>query len=253
MDVAILTETLQNHNDPMPRWINEWAPAQTPDRRTRGRGGVALAIAPHISYKVVVIIAGETFQMVIVRIGTLHVCGLYISPSEKTDNVLEIMNLVTKHTRGETIIIGDLNARNIAWDKRTNGRGAAMKRWATEKGWKIRAPNTPTHFPPTTRRASPSIIDLTITRHIDITRPVVCQGNWEGTSDHEPIKVQLLNTNNGEIFRTRPRRISHSKRVDLTTLEKAKSWYEEKNTRRDETHKAVPERNGLGRKAGKNG
>jgi hypothetical protein len=89
-------------------------------------------------------------------IGPVWVTGLYIKPSARKEEVLEILRCA--HPSSE-IIIGDLNARHSAWDNHTTATGRIVKRWMEGKGYVLLNPNSATHKGHT--------IDLIWSRHSD--------------------------------------------------------------------------------------
>lgn len=74
------------------------------------------------------------------------VAGMYISPQTKeeaTEKSPEEARGADKNVR--TIIAGDLNARYKSWDRGTNPRGRAVKRFALRTNLKVSAPQHPSY------------------------------------------------------------------------------------------------------------
>lgn len=169
------------------KMLNEVASTIQEKPTTRGYGGVALMIHPLIRYTLITKAAERTHQYITIRTGDVHITILYMAPANAKETDRKIWEEVTSIAKGKAIIMGDINARHTDWDRKTNLRGARIKKWASEQGWKVTAPKEHT----CTTRMGSSTPDLVLHRAIDITDITVPEGQWEQISDHRPIKMWI--------------------------------------------------------------
>ncbi len=71
--------------------------------------------------------AGENFQMVIAQVGKVKCGVVYISPKATRTETEECLRMLNTHSRGNSIIGGDWNARHKQWTK-SNRRGNQLAR-----------------------------------------------------------------------------------------------------------------------------
>lgn len=156
---------------------------QPAHNRQRGYGGVALAVHPAIKYTLVQKSAEETIQYITIRVAGAYMNTLYISPTTTAEAEKRILNNMAQQSRKRSIIMGDLNARNPAWDSTSNARGTRMKAWMESNGWQINVPPIATCH---TMWGS-SNPDVCISRGCTLTDVHVPIDDWAQISDHKPI------------------------------------------------------------------
>ena len=133
------------------------------DRDSRG-GGVAVLIKKSIKhyFKPTKLKNIEAVTiMVNTEIGELKIVTAYLPPDKKLlkDDLNEINNY-----SGSYIIMGDLNARNTAWNCITsNDKGNKLLEFCVKNKLSISAPEKATHYP---KRGLPSIIDVFLMKNI---------------------------------------------------------------------------------------
>lgn len=119
----------------------------------------------HVMDKVAEIIYQST---TLKEMGTT-ITAMYISLKATQEDKQTILHRSAKMSRGQSVIVGDLNVRNRTWDTTENRRGIRKKPWDRENGWIINAPNEPTCA--TTRGASTP--DIIMTKGIRYSNPTV--------------------------------------------------------------------------------
>ena len=162
------------------------------DRNCNG-GGVAILVKKSIQHYYVPLNL-ENIEAVAIcistTIGEIKIISAYLPP----DKSLLINDLVKiKNHTGPFILMGDLNARNTAWNCITsNSKGKVLVDYCTKNNIQLLTPEKPTHFP---KRGLPSIIDMFLLKNIyEFTEanslPIL-------SSDHNPIYMEVfLNNNN---------------------------------------------------------
>lgn len=131
------------------------------------------------------------------------IIGAYLSPSVKTSmNELSMLFNLDQ----QVIILGDFNAKNQVWHcSRSNSRGRDLLDLCSKNNLTIHAPDEPTYVP-TNPRYQPSILDLVITKNINL--PSSTTVLYDLDSDHNPVKFELFLDSNTP---TPPERLIYSK------------------------------------------
>lgn len=109
--------------------------------RARGGGGVAIALRTGTKYKKVQGIASQTYQLLALDIGEVNLVVVHFSPSGTREDLHKVLTGLNNIGRKPTIVAGDLNARNSAWDTTNLPRGTKLLQWAEQRRWKISAPD----------------------------------------------------------------------------------------------------------------
>lgn len=81
-----------------------------------------------------------SYEIITIKAARVYITNAYISPTAKAQEEDAALNVILRESRGNSILTGDLNARHKQWDKRTNTRGRKLLIWASDHGWKIKAP-----------------------------------------------------------------------------------------------------------------
>lgn len=222
LHVAALTETWMTPEEQPPRGVSEYVTLQS--KRGRSHGGVALCVHPLLQYRLMTKMAQKEYQYILIQIGGMIVGTVYISPRAPLRSIQQCMKELRQNCRGPAVIMGDLNARNIEWDRTANTIGRYVSTWARDNRWTIHAPNNPTFYPSAGVVGNPSVIDLMLSQQMPPMKITTDEGDWTGMSDHIPISTS---TTNNTLLRRQPadRPIPHAMRIDTTRLEKASSLY----------------------------
>lgn len=122
----------------------------------------------------------ESQIIVINNIAIINYYNIHNSPI----NTIEIESLLNSHNK--SIIIGDFNAQNIAWNNYSTDRnGRILLNYINNSQYLLHHPtNNFTHFPDNNNR--PSTIDLAITKNVFINS-IICEEDLN--SVHLPIKT----------------------------------------------------------------
>lgn len=157
-------------------------------RMNRGYGGVRIIINPVLPFTSVRKYPSQTIQALTVRVLSIVVTTIYISPRAKRDEEKEVLEKIQKMSGGCPIVMRDLNARHTNWDYKNNPRGARLVRWANKRGWEITGPDG--HSLVTTRGANSPDIVLVLTKGVETQRGIVLPKIRDGGSDHAPVKFK---------------------------------------------------------------
>ena len=161
------------------------------DRNSSG-GGVAILVKNSIKhyYKPIKLTNIEAISVIIhTSIGDLKIISAYLPP---TKNLTQEEFTEISDYQGPYIIMGDLNARNTAWNCiSSNTRGIKLLDMCLKTNIMIMAPEKPTHFP---KRGLPSIIDIFLLKNIksfseSSSLPIL-------GSDHNPIQIKIFLSKN---------------------------------------------------------
>lgn len=169
-----------------------------------------MLISPILNYEVVATWETRTIQAITIRVFGISITGIYDSPAATATEEKEVLEGITKASRGKAIIIGDLIARSIRWDKKSNRRGRSLVKWAAKFNWKIRAPSEPTF---SVRSVGVSVIDIGIVKGLQKCGVTTVPFNTYKGSDRSPIYLTVRvsekrDTERGRIPRT-ARAIAH--------------------------------------------
>lgn len=151
------------------------------------------------------------FLMVALRAAGITFVSVYGNPRCHTETMKELLNTLQAKCTGWTIAMGDWNARQDKWDKRSNAKGWLLVKWAKKNVWTIKAPSEPTFVLPQGIR----MWIFFVHRACDVQNLRVANDAREGSNDHEPVIAWLSSDDR----RTNPkRRVSKAwrKRDDLS-------------------------------------
>ena len=131
------------------------------DRLNRA-GGVALLIKNDIKHYELLLPATVNLEVVGIKIlldnSELRIISTYKRPSIR----LPEDELKSLFDGSPTLMIGDLNAKNVIWGcRQTNRNGEKLLEFASNNGLMIAAPDDFTYFP-TQRRFAPDILDIVL-------------------------------------------------------------------------------------------
>lgn len=188
MDVIGICETWCKEDDQdLLNMMDEYVNTERPHPRCRGYGGVGLIVNPIIKYTLIEKCTTKTHQHISIQIGNVMIVIIYISPITKAPETMSLLDGIKAYARGDTIIIGDLNARNRSWDSSSNSKGIMIKNWAEIHNWEIHNPCGKTCVTPN-GSSSP---DMGLTKGIDIIREMTTLNTPQYVSDHKPIVVEI--------------------------------------------------------------
>lgn len=195
IDICCLNETKLDHTK---RFNIYGYKIHRHDRNTDG-GGVAILIKNNIKHCLIQTNVQTSLEHVAINLftnnGTLTMIAAYNPPDKfiKTNDINTLLSLNRK-----TIILGDLNAKNIAWNCHVNNKnGNSLLKYARNNNVAIEAPYEPTHYP-SNIKAKPSVIDIVLLKNLkNISKP---QSLSQLSSDHNPViftvnfQIQILTT-----------------------------------------------------------
>ena len=209
LDVLALQETWTRgtETDLLPSWITGAVSAPVPTGALRGFGGVAMVVNPAIRHRVVMSKGTTRYQFVIALVGDMHIASVYISPHAVKAQVLECLNEVKQAAPPPAVIIGDLNARHVDWDTRSNYRGALLKVWARNSDFAICAPDDQTFV----NYNGASTVDISLLKQCSVSRIETVSDAPRGNSGHLPVVVHI--DKQVSSFQAHPR-IAHSRRAN---------------------------------------
>ena len=132
---------------------------------------------------------------IIIRIDQTFVITSYVPPTSPPREIQSLMKKIRSVCHGPRIIMGDLNARYIRRDKRSNTRGNALTSWADKWEWNISPATSPTFC----TMYSKSNFDIFVHRGINIKEKAwIPYGTWTGSNDHYPVVLSIPETRPGE-------------------------------------------------------
>lgn len=189
LDILFLSETwIRDEDEDLKEMVDECAHTPGQVKGKRGFGGVALIISPILDYEVVAIWETRTIQAITIRVSGISITGMYLSPAATAVEEKEVLEGITKASRGKAIIIGDLNARSVRWDEKSNRRGRDLVKWAAKFNWKIKAPSEPTF---SVRSVGVSVIDIALVKGLQTSEVTTVPTNTYKGSDHSPIYLTV--------------------------------------------------------------
>ncbi|KAH0808874.1 hypothetical protein GEV33_013917 [Tenebrio molitor] len=153
--------------------------------RTRGRG-VIIGVRKGVPYTTKNV-TGTTIETTAIQLagGETTIVGAYNPPHNyyKTQELAKIFGISKT-----TILAGDLNAKNKAWNCRTNEtNGITLKKYTDVSDINMNFPIEPTHTP--YNGTSPTTIDLFLTKNVaNYTRAKLLN---ELNSDHAPVIMEM--------------------------------------------------------------
>ena len=166
------------------------------DRAAQNRGGgVAVLIKSNIAHTHLTLRNTSVENVCVTLKDDISIVAVYNSPVNGfTAGCLE--NLINAGPR--CLVIGDLNARHIAWNcHRNNANGCTLFQYVNNHNVILQYPNDSTHFP--NNGGTPSTIDIVVNKGVtNSTLPVALD---ELTSDHNPIQIELKNMSREDVTR----------------------------------------------------
>ncbi len=129
IDVIGLTETWQLPEDCFVLPLQYEAGTVPPVKQQwRGHKGVALALGHAVNYKRKDTSITTNTMYATVRIKDLYLTVLYAAPQTPCKELTHTLNRIRRSSRGPSIIMGDLNARDKNWDTNFNTAGTTLLR-----------------------------------------------------------------------------------------------------------------------------
>lgn len=213
-DVVCLTETIVNVAA-TPHWSSTNAPPLRTPAAPRRRGGVAVLSRPAIPFRLTCTYIQEYFQVVAGSLNGLPLVACYVRPKTPPQEFANFLAIITKHLRGPGLLVGDLNARNLAWDDKINGPGIALQRWAQRHNFYTCRPPKPTLC----TTSGTSRVDVILYRG-PVTPSLTV---WDSTmhSDHRPLLAHISQQDRTEL---RPPPLSALSNVHCR--DRARDWYQ---------------------------
>ena len=161
-------------------------------RRVRGcpRGGLRLVSADSHPLQYKAHYSEDSAQMLVASAPAgVVVVGAYFAPSITLTQLRDALAWARRWTRGTSILIGDLNIRDKAWDPdaRTTLKSATLLEWCEENNFAVQAPPGPTFV----GRSGQSVVDLAVTRNLAATHTRVVRGEYEAHTDHRMAVFKL--------------------------------------------------------------
>lgn len=159
------------------------------------RGGVALVIHKHLPVKVRRLIRSKSHQAIVITVCGTPVMGCYISPQMPADAFSKFLDEANQLLRGPGVLIGDLNARDTAWDDTHNRRGPVLRQWAIAHNFTTQRPPGPTMQ----NKSGRSRVDLCF--HRSRIPPSIRLYLPTQLSDHRVVIAELRNSDASEELR----------------------------------------------------
>ena len=185
LDVLVVTETWQrkdsllshhDHDISASALFPPWPPGKG------GFGGVRILSSPSCRIQYRAHLRSEKAQVLIVTTSCgISIAGVYVPPMHGKHNMQFVLHWIQQHLHGPAIIVGDLNARSVRWDRSTNAYGSALVTWADEHDFKINAPPSPTF----SSSQGCSVIDLFAARGVRLSETRTHPEDWIFGTDHE--------------------------------------------------------------------
>lgn len=164
------------------------------DRTQRRGGGVAILVRARIPHKLLNINLQSSVEHIIIKLSDdTHIVACYNPPSNTlTHNDLD--NLISPFPR--VLLMGDLNARHIAWKNHVNNTsGLNLYTYTLNNNVALLHTSTPTHIP--LNGMTPTYIDIVLNKNI--TQYIQLSTKNELNSDHLPVFFSIssnINTQN---------------------------------------------------------
>lgn len=189
IDIACLTET---HLRPSSK-CNLKIPGYIAYRNDRlcdkAAGGVAIVIHKRIAHCSLNTPSSENLETIGIKLTQssqldVHIIAAYRPPNRPfpTDLLKQLLSL-----NSPIIISGDFNAKNKLWGcNTTSPQGKKLFQIASEKACTVNAPTSPTFYP-SHINVKPDILDLTLTKNINL--PLIQSPQPELNSDHTPVII----------------------------------------------------------------
>ena len=137
-----------------------------PGARNRGSGGVSCLVSPSCPFPVYQLPSPNAYTLSL-KVGSLRIHCLYVSPSLPTDVFSSVLSSIPLHPN--TLICGDFNARlgDFVGDSAANARGRVLLPWCDAHSFEVLnaslANGVPTWLGFRDNRELSSIIDLFLT------------------------------------------------------------------------------------------
>ncbi len=127
------------------------APRPRENPRDRPHGRLALIEASPFAFRLLYRKAEKNFQIIIAQVREITYTVRYISPSAalrgpRGNEVEKCLNVLQTYSRGPSSAMGDWNARQRTWDKKSIPRGIFFKTGTERRGWLPRFSSNSTCF-----------------------------------------------------------------------------------------------------------
>lgn len=163
-------------------------PYTSPNRHRQG--GVSLIIHPDLHAQHSALIPHQDYQVAYYRFpGGITIVSTYLRPTLSRASRKEVTRFLTRLTRGQAIILGDLNARNSLWDSKTTTNGTVIAHFATYDKFTVYAPREPTCRPKQHHGAG-STVNLFLSRNVSLEEPRVVP--WIPSLDQRLVLTTVL-------------------------------------------------------------
>lgn len=182
IDIVFLCETLLKPKHKF--YLNNYTTYRS-DRAEHG-GGVAICINKNIKHKILPAYKTNYIENVSIAVNIDNreiVMTSAYSPKYLQTFRNDINKLTPIHR--EFIVLGDLNAKNLAWNCTTNNTaGNILVNIQNHRNFYVHHSNTPTHFPHC--GSTPSTLDILLSNSTCHFSPLIAHSN-ELPSDHAPV------------------------------------------------------------------
>ena len=162
--------------------------------------------------------AQAEYQFIILNVSGTYISVLYIRPNLPQALFLHCLQTIQQHTRGKSVIMGDLNARHSRWDTTTNSHGRWLVSWASSNHWTVDAPPEATFV----GHQGQSTVDLSLVKGLDTSGTRTLSEPWDGSIDHRAVGTQIVSS---PIHTLDIPRIPQRQRSNTTYLKKADDLY----------------------------
>lgn len=137
-DVQGLSETwIRGNESDLQNMIDKHRKVQLDENFRRGFGGVALILNHILHFKAYRKRMKQYAQLLTIRTAGIVILVVYISPRASVGEEQDKFQHVKRLSRRPSVIMGDLNARHIAWDTKPDYKGLRLTSWAKTNQWGI--------------------------------------------------------------------------------------------------------------------
>lgn len=149
-------------------------------------GGVAIIIRKRLAHHEKCLpelqhIEATSIELKLSTNSTITIISAYLQPNRRLDD-RDIITLFNNNQA--TLVLGDLNCKNTAWNCRVNNpNGIRLHNVTSHHGIQVTAPNTPTYYP-YRQDYQPDILDILLQKNFP--RPIYTNVYTELDSDHLP-------------------------------------------------------------------
>lgn len=179
------------------------------DRNSQG-GGVAILVKSNIKHEKNYTVNNISTENLVVDIdtdnGKVTIVAVY-NPPNKTLSAHDLNVLFRLNNK--VLIVGDFNAKHIAWNCFTNNKnGNILLSYINKNNIILNASDEPTHYP-TNPNFRPSVIDMVLSKNVQVSKPKTLS---QLSSNHNPVVFEInKNTHNLPI-----RKVHNYQKADFT-------------------------------------